>query len=136
MPKVNTPVLSLVLPCLLLSVFSPTGTCEPVASVNGKNIDSAELYTYMVKRHGYASIVNLIAAEVIRQAAEKERITVADAEIDEAIEVNRDRLDRTAIETGADFDSMLASRGQTIEMFREGERTLLLLKRERWWPYG
>ena len=114
---------------LLLAAICTSDHAEPVLSVNGQNIDSSALYEYMVKRHGYRSLLSLLTAEVIRQAAEREGITVADEEVDAAIENQREALDGTAIETGADFETMLRSRGQTLETFRESERTLLLVKK-------
>jgi foldase protein PrsA len=115
--------------CLLwLASVGPLGA-QPVAKVNGQPIDQSDLYTYMVKRHGYRSLLNLITAEVIRQQAAKQGITVPDQEIEQSITRKRESLNRTAIETGADFDAMLASQHQTLQMFTESERTLLLLKR-------
>lgn len=117
------------LACLLWIAPASPLNAEPVATVNGQPVDQADLYTYMIKRHGYRSLLNLITAEVIRQEAAKQGVTVADQEIDESIARKRKSLDITAIETGADFNAILASEGQTLQMFRESERTLLLLKK-------
>lgn len=109
--------------------ISARGTAVPVAMVNGKPIEQETLYEYMLKRYGSRSLVNLISAEVIRQAAEKQGIQVTEAEIDASIAAKRRTFDITAIETGADFDTVLFSQGDTLQTFRESERTLLLLKR-------
>ncbi len=115
--------------CLLWIASASPLNAEPVATVNGQPIDQSDLYSYMVKRHGYRSLLNLITAEVIRQEAVKQGITVTDEEIEQAIARKREGLDLAAIETGVDFDAMLASQGQTLHMFRESERTLLMLKK-------
>ena len=114
---------------LLIAPIPSSAPAAPVATVNGQAIDQAELYTYMVKRHGYRSLLNLITAAVIGQEAAKQGITVTDEEVEANITRKRESLERTAIETGANFDAMLASQRQTLEMFREGERTLLLMKK-------
>lgn len=124
-----TRITALALTTALCVAFAVPLYAGPVATVNGAPIDQSDLYTYMVKRHGYRSLLNLITAEVIRQEAARQGVSVTDQEIDEAIARNRESLDRTAIETGADFEAMLSSQGQTIQMFKESERTLLLLKK-------
>jgi len=113
---------------LLLSALS-IGAAESVLSVNDETIDSSALYAYMVKRHGFRSLLNLLSEAVIEQEAAKKGITVTDAEIDALIQERRDELNKTAVETGVNFDSMLAGRGQTLGMFREGERSLMLIKK-------
>lgn len=115
--------------CGGLLCFAQGGMAAPVATVNGQPIDQQALYEYMLKRYGSRSLINLISAEAIRQAAEKQGIQVTEAEIDGSIAAKRRTFDLTAIETGADFEAMLFAQGDTLQTFRESERTLLLLKR-------
>lgn len=117
------------LACLFFGLALSPLAAEPVATVNGQPIEQSALYTYMVKRHGYRSLLNLVTAEVIRQEAQKQGIQVTDEEVEQGITRKRESLERTAIETGADLETMLTSQGETVGMFREGERTLLMLKK-------
>ncbi|MBM3476706.1 MAG: hypothetical protein FJX75_25825 [Armatimonadetes bacterium] len=115
----------------MMAVWCALAACagaEPAATVNGQPIDQQTLYEYMLKRHGSIALVNLITAEAIRQAAEKAGVKVTDADVDASIAKKRETFDRTAIETGVDFDIMVFSQGNTLTTFRESERTLLLLK--------
>ncbi len=113
---------------LLLVVGAPL-LAEPVATVNGQPVDQQALYEYMLKRYGSRSLLNLIAAEAIRQEAAKQGLTVTDADVDAEIQRKREAIDTTAIESGVDFDMMLFSQGDTLPLFRDSERTLILLKR-------
>jgi parvulin-like peptidyl-prolyl isomerase len=117
------------LAALLAALAAAALLAEPVATVNGKPIDQTTLYEYMLKRYGSRSLVNLITAEVIRQAAEKQGITCTDAEIDAGIAKKRRSMDLTAVETGADFDMIMLLQGDTETILRESERTLILLKK-------
>jgi foldase protein PrsA len=114
---------------LLGACLAAGAPAEPVALVNGKPIDQAALYQYMLMRTGYRSLYSLIGSEIVRQEAEKRGITVTEQEIDTEIARKRETFDRTAIQTGVTFDRLLASRGQTMVMYRQSERTLLLLKK-------
>ncbi|MGQ9730269.1 MAG: foldase protein PrsA [Candidatus Zipacnadales bacterium] len=111
---------------MLLSACSGLGT-QTLATVNGQPIEQSQLYEYMLKRYGSRSLLNLITAAVIEQAAQKAQLTVSDAEIDAAIAKKRRSIDLTAIETGVDFERMLFLEKKTLPLFRETERTLLLL---------
>jgi len=113
---------------LLLALGAPL-LAEPVATVNGQPIEQQALYEYMLKRYGSRGLLNLITAEAIRQEAAKQGITVTDAEVDAEIARKRETVDMSAIETGVDFELMLFSQGDTLSLFRDGERSLLLLKR-------
>jgi foldase protein PrsA len=109
-------------------VLAACAGAEPAATVNGTPVDQQVLFQYMLKRHGSRSLVNLITAEVIRQAAEKAGVKVTDAEVDASVAKKRETWDRTAIETGVDFEIAIFSQGDTLTTFRESERTLLLLQ--------
>jgi len=109
-------------------VVAAQPAAQTAATVNGQPIEQQALYEYMLKRHGSRSLLNLVTAEAIRQAAEKAAVKVTDADVDASIAKKRDMFDRTAIETGVDFDMLLFSQGDTLTTFRESERTLLLLK--------
>jgi foldase protein PrsA len=109
-------------------VLAACACAEPAATVNGRPVDQQVLFEYMLKRHGSRSLLNLVAAEAIKQAAEKQGVKVTDADVDAAIAKKRETFDRTAIETGVDFEMVLFSQGDTLTTFRESERTLLLLK--------
>jgi len=113
---------------LLMALYA-VAAAEPLATVNGQPVEQQTLYEYMLKRYGSRSLLNLITAEAIRQAAAKQGLAVTDAEVDASIARKRESIDRTAVETGADFEVMLFSQGETLPMFRESERTLLLLKK-------
>ncbi|HJN18909.1 MAG TPA: hypothetical protein QGH10_25640, partial [Armatimonadota bacterium] len=125
-PRITSTAL---LAVLVLAMAAGAAPAEPVLSVNGQNIDSSKLYDYMVRRHGYPSLLKLLVAEAIDQAATAAGITITDEEIAAEVAARRESLDRTAIESGVDFDQMLLSRGQTVEMFSDGERTLLQLRK-------
>ena len=109
-------------------VLAAYAGAESAATVNGRPIEQQALFEYMLKRHGSRSLLNLVTAEAIQQAAEKQGVKVTDADVDAAIAQKRETFDRTAIETGVDFDIVLFSQGDTLTTFRESERTLLLLK--------
>ncbi len=129
MSALRTAALAAALAGLLLSAVAPSAVAQPIANVNGKPIDQAALYEYMLKRIGYTSLESLILVEVVRQEAEKRGIAITEKEIDDEIARKRELLDRTAVQTGMTFDVLVASSGQTPEMYRDTERTLLMLKR-------
>jgi foldase protein PrsA len=112
----------------LLAIGALAGA-DPLATVNGQPIEQQTLYEYMLKRSGSRSLYNIIVALVIQQAAEKQGIKVTDAEVDAAVAKNRENFDKLSVETGADFDMVLFSQGDTLTTFRESELTLLQLKR-------
>jgi len=114
---------------VLLAALGGPLLAEPIATVNGQPVEQQALYEYMLKRYGSRSLLNLITAEAIRQEAAKKGVTVTEAEIDAEIARKRETLDTTAVESGVDFDMMLFSQGDTLPLFRDGERTLLLLKK-------
>jgi foldase protein PrsA len=118
-----------VIAVLLLFVVGGAVLAEPVATVNGQPVEQQAFYEYMLKRYGSRSLLNLIAAEAIRQAAAKQGLTVTEAEVDAEVAKKRQTFDQQAVETGVDFDMMLLSQGDTLPLFRDSERTLLLLKR-------
>lgn len=83
---------------------------EVVARVDGEPISKEELYDAMVKQYGPTELNYLISKKIIELEAEKQKVEVAEADLDKRIE------ELTESYGGKEaFNEMLAANGLTLE---------------------
>ncbi|MFD0959830.1 peptidylprolyl isomerase [Paenibacillus chungangensis] len=93
-----------------------------VATVNGTNIKKEDLYEFMVKRYGTATLDNMITEELIRQEAEAASITITEDDVTNQLDALKLGFPSQEV-----FDMQLMQAGITEEELREDMRIQTLL---------
>lgn len=120
------PIVSLVLAVLLVIVLIKPPFASPkaeaVATVNGVEITKDQLYEQLAKSGGAQTLDSLIDEELINQEAQKEKITVSEADIDAEIESIKTQFGSEDM-----LNQALMQYGMTMDDLREQTATRLTL---------
>ncbi|MGG6311786.1 peptidyl-prolyl cis-trans isomerase [Paenibacillus macerans] len=110
------PIVSLILAVLLIIVLIKppfaTQKAEAVATVNGVEITKDRLFDELAASGGEQALTNLINQELVNQEAQKQNITVTDADIDAEIESykkqfgSEDALNQALVQYGMTMDDL------------------------------
>jgi foldase protein PrsA len=95
-----------------------------VASVNGEMITREMLVKRLLAYHGAANLDAMVNQTIVRQAAEKEKVTVSDKEIDDRVNDVRGKARTPAL-----FQQWLSTSGFTEPQYREQVRYTLLTEK-------
>lgn len=95
---------------LIVSPFAKDPGEAAVATVNGKDITKNELYDKLVEAGGESTLDSMITQELVQQEADKNNITVTDADIEAEI---KDLQDQFGGESG--LESALSQSGMTMD---------------------
>lgn len=98
---------------------------KPAAVVNGEEITFEELDSQLEQRYGAQEMDRLIVEALVRQEAEKRKVTATDAEID--AELARARQSTQA--QGQNLDQVIAQQFGSLEAFREQLRLNLYVQK-------
>ncbi len=98
---------------------------KPAAVVNGEEITFEELDTQLEQRYGAQEMDRLIVEALVRQEAEKRKVTATDAEIN--AELARARQSTQA--QGQNLDQVIAQQFGSLEAFREQLRLNLYVQK-------
>src|SRR4051812_12427135 len=95
-----------------------------VASVNGEAITRDMLVKRLLAYHGAANLDAMINQAIVRQAAEREKVTVTDKEIDDRVNDVKGKARTPAL-----FQQWLSTSGFTEPQYREQVRYTLLTEK-------
>jgi foldase protein PrsA len=95
-----------------------------VASVNGEAITREMLVKRLLAYHGAANLEAMINQTIVRQAAEREKVTVTDKEIDDRVNDVKGKARTPAL-----FQQWLNTSGFTEPQYREQVRYTLLTEK-------
>jgi foldase protein PrsA len=98
---------------------------KPAAVVNGEEITFEELDSQLEQRYGAQEMDRLIVESLVRQEAEKRKVTATEAEID--AELARARQSTQA--QGQNLDQVIAQQFGSLEAFREQLRLNLYVQK-------
>lgn len=93
-----------------------------VATVNGTNIKKEDLYEFMVKRYGTATLDNMIMEELIRQEANAASVAITEDDVTNQLDALK-----LSFPSQEMFDMQLMQAGITEEELREDMRIQTLL---------
>ncbi|MCU6712778.1 peptidylprolyl isomerase [Paenibacillus sp. J5C_2022] len=93
-----------------------------VATVNGTNIKKEDLYEFMVKRYGAATLDNMITEELVRQEADAASVAITDEDVTNQLEALKLSFPSQEV-----FDMQLMQAGITEEQLRDDMRMQTLL---------
>ncbi|MFC5450843.1 peptidyl-prolyl cis-trans isomerase [Paenibacillus aestuarii] len=97
---------------------------KAVATVNGVNITSAQLYDAMVAGGGAQTLDSLISDELINQEAKKANITVTDEDMN-----NELASVKKSFGSESEFQQTLTSYGMTLDDLKKNMKSQVLLKK-------
>ncbi|MBY9082254.1 peptidylprolyl isomerase [Paenibacillus sp. HN-1] len=99
---------------LIKPPFQKSDSDTPVATVNGKDITKEELYDKLIKAGGESTLQSMITQELVDQEADKNKVTVTDADIQAEI---KDLQEQFGGESG--LESALSQSGMTMDDLKE-----------------
>lgn len=115
----------------LLAAVTPSvlaDTPEIVATVNGKDITYKDLVDICLKRHGPATLENLIVATAIEQAANEAGAQVTMDALEKRCLAAKNQIDQRAGVTGYNFVQWLTMNNMTPDMFQESVYLSMLVE--------
>ena len=103
------------------------GGCQKASNVavtvNGTNITQDELYKELDKRYGKQTLEDLIIRKLVSQSAEKQKLTVDDADVNKKLE------DLKKLVPGGQLEPILKERNTTMDDLKNELRVNLLLRK-------
>lgn len=103
------------------------GGCQKTSStavtVNGTNITQDELYKELDKRYGKQTLEDLIIRKLVSQSAEKQKLAIADTEVDKKLE------DLKKLVPGGQLEPILKERNTTMDDLKSELKVNLLLRK-------
>lgn len=100
---------------IVIAIFYFGSKLLIVAIVNGQPISRLAVINDLEKQSGKKALDSIISQTVILQEAKKQKITIAETEIDTEIK----KIDKSLTVQGQNIDTALASRGMTMSELRK-----------------
>ncbi|MFC4775943.1 peptidylprolyl isomerase [Paenibacillus sp. GCM10023252] len=118
-------ILAIALVAVSIFAFTNDGASgEAVATVNGVDITKDQLYDAMVVSGGASTVDNLITNELIKQEADKAKVTVTDEDVNKEIDTLKKQFN-----TEEEFNAALAQYNMTIDDLKRDAKSQVQIKK-------